>query len=70
MTEKEICIEDLKCENLSESQCSDLRDMKFSNNPKEIFLEIRSLEERYLYTISQSEEKWANEIAKAKEKYT
>ncbi len=60
--------EDLKCKSLTPSQCEELRNMKFSNEPEDLFLEVRSLEERYQYEISKTEENWDKRIENEKEK--
>lgn len=59
--------DELSCENISQNQCEELRNMDFSNKPNELFLEVRSLEERYQYEITSVEEELNEKIEKSKE---
>ncbi len=69
----EICLkftdEELSCKDISSEQCEDLRNRTFSNDPKKIFLEVRTIEERYKYRIDKEKEEIRVEIEEAKEKY-
>lgn len=69
----DICLkftdEELSCKDISPEQCEDLRTRTFSNDPKKIFLEVRTIEERYKYRIDKEKEEINTEIEKAKEKY-
>ncbi|MHA1585105.1 MAG: hypothetical protein ACTSVU_06880 [Promethearchaeota archaeon] len=55
--------EELSSEKLSESQCKELRGLTFSNDPKNFFLEIRSLEERYTFEVESVRKEWNEKIA-------
>ena len=61
--------EELSCKDISSEQCEELRIRTFSNDPKKIFLEVRTIEERYKYRIEKEKEKIKAEIDKTKEKY-
>ena len=61
--------EELSCKEITHEQCEDLRSRTFSNNPKKIFLEVRTIEERYKYRIDKEKEEINAEIEKTKEKY-
>ena len=69
----DICLkftdEELSCKDISTEQCDDLRNRTFSNDPKKIFLEVRTIEERYKYRIDKEKEEIKAEIEEAKEKY-
>ena len=69
----DICLkftdEELSCKDISPEQCEDLRNRSFSNDPKKIFLEIRTIEERYKYMIDKEKEEIKAEIEEVKEKY-
>ena len=69
----DICLkftdEELSCKDITPEQCEDLRSRTFSNDPKKIFLEVRTIEERYKYRIDKEKEAINAEIEKAKEKY-
>lgn len=47
--------EALRCSEISQDQCKELREMKYSNDPDDLFLEIRSLEERFKYKLEQKQ---------------
>lgn len=61
--------EELSCKDISPEQCEELRSRTFSNDPKKIFLEVRTIEERYKYRIDKEKEEINAEIKEAKEKY-
>ena len=69
----DICLkftdEELSCKDISPEQCEDLRSRTFSNNPKKIFLEVRTIEERYKYRIEKEKEEIKAEIDKTQKKY-
>ena len=52
----------LSCEGILPHHCEELKIRKFSNDPKHLFLEIKSLEDRYDYTIKTMREKMSAEI--------
>ena len=58
--------DDLKCDDISEAQCKELRAMKFSNKPEDLFLEVRSLEERFQFEISKYSDYWTQQVEDAK----
>ncbi|MHA1520619.1 MAG: hypothetical protein ACTSRK_10600 [Promethearchaeota archaeon] len=43
--------EELSCEDISPEHCEELRTRKFTNNPEDIFLEVRTLEEQFKHSI-------------------
>ena len=61
--------EELSCKDITPEQCEELRNKTFSNDPKKIYLEVRSIEERYKYTIEKEKDEINTEIEKTKEKY-
>mgnify|MGYP006305798013 CR=1 FL=1 len=61
-----ISEEELRCDNITETQCEELQKMTFTDDPDELFSEVRSIEERYQYEIEQTKEKWAKKIEDAK----
>jgi len=61
--------EELSCKDITSEQCEDLRGRTFSNDPKKIFLEVRTIEERYKYRIDKEKEEINTEIEEAKEKF-
>ena len=61
--------EELSCKDITPEQCEDLRSRTFSNDPKKIFLEVRTIEERYKYRMEKENEEIKAEIEKIKEKY-
>ena len=61
--------EQLSCKDISQEQCEDLRSRTFSNDPKKIFLEVRTIEERYKYRIEKEKEEIKAELEEVKEKY-
>ena len=69
----DICLkftdEELSCKDISPEQCEDLRSRTFSNDPKKIFLEVRTIEERYKYRIEKEKEEIKAELEEVKEKY-
>ncbi len=60
--------EELSCRDLSTEMCSELRVRKFSNKKTDLFLEVRSLEERYKYELSRAKERSAKIIEENKKK--
>ncbi|QEE15872.1 hypothetical protein DSAG12_01699 [Promethearchaeum syntrophicum] len=70
--DKESCNytdEELSCKDITPEQCEHLRNRTFSNNPKKIFLEVRTIEERYKHSIEKEKDDIKNEIEEYKEKY-
>ena len=64
-----VCLdENFSCRDISPEHCKELRDRKFTNKKEDIFLEIRSLEERYKHSINEEKEKWNKKLADVKEK--
>ncbi len=61
--------EELSCKDITPEQCENLRNKTFSNDPKQIFLEVRSIEERCKYSIEKEKEEIKEEIEEIKEKY-
>ena len=60
---------ELSCKDITSEQCEELRQRTFSNDPKKIFLEVRTIEERYKYMMEKEKKEIKAEIEKTKEKY-
>jgi hypothetical protein len=54
------------CQDISPEHCEELRHRKFTNEKKDIFLEVRSLEERYKFLISEARANNDAEIKKVR----
>ena len=59
---------DLLCEDLSDEQCDELRAIKFTDKPADLFLHVRSLEERYNHEIRDAKLVWDKKIKVAQQK--
>jgi hypothetical protein len=58
-----------KCDEILPEHCEDLHLRAFTNNPADIFEEIRLLEDRYTYTISIMKEKMDKKVQDAQKEY-
>lgn len=65
---KKFTDEELRCRDISPEHCEELRDRKFTNNPEDVFLEVRALEEKYKFIIDEVRAKSEKEIEEKKEK--
>ncbi|MHA1610630.1 MAG: hypothetical protein ACTSVZ_12095 [Promethearchaeota archaeon] len=61
---------DLSCDDISPEQCEELRVRKFTNNPEDIFLEVRTLEEQYKYAIKKVQIEEHQKISELERKLT
>jgi hypothetical protein len=59
---------ELMCQDLTDDQCEELRNLKFTNKPGDLFLQVRSLEERYIYEIREAKMEWDKKIKKAQQR--
>ena len=60
--------QELSCRDLTSDQCRDLRNHSISNDPREVFLGVRSLEEKYRYLLKEARDEWEEKIKTAQEK--
>lgn len=60
--------EEFSCRDISPEHCEELRKRGFTNRKEDLFLEVRSLEERYKFTINCEKELWAEKLSKARDK--
>ncbi|UYP47852.1 hypothetical protein NEF87_004137 [Candidatus Lokiarchaeum ossiferum] len=60
--------DDYSCRDISPEHCAELRNRGFTNRKEDLFLEVRSLEERYKYKISVEKELWSDKVSKEREK--
>ena len=50
------------CEGILPDHCEELKVRKFSNDPKHLFIEIKTLEDRYEYTLQKMRDKMATKV--------
>ena len=60
--------EELRCQDISKEHCEELRERKFTNNPKDIFLEVRTLEEQFKHKIENFQLEDQEKISKLEKK--
>ncbi len=60
--------EKFSCKEVSPEHCEELRNRKFTNKKEDLFLEVRSLEERFKFTIHEEKKTWDQKLAEVKEK--
>ena len=58
-----------KCEGIMPEHCDEIGQTTFTNDPADIFKEIKLLEDRYNYTISKMKEKMDKKVQDAQKEY-
>ena len=66
---KDMEFEDRSCEGISPEHCEHLKELNFSNNPLDLFSDVRLIEDRYKNRIREEKDKIKKEIEEAKKKY-
>ena len=62
------CDDDFRCRDISPEHCEELRNRKFTNKKEDLFLEVRSLEERYKYRIEEEKKKCDHNLLEIRKK--